>query len=400
LIREDVQGSVEMIDRVKGSYPGAFSTRKQISSGETKNENVDIAGGDGTHVGEEGHPNEVLQPGESNPGNDAGDKYLSPLVVGSTMALTGKCASPDYGTRLFYIKNKHTGSGKMAGILRRIGEMHSMEAVDPPKNGNGFKDQVDFHRVAQGRCVDLLVAHTKRAPWVDKAFKGALKFTSVRDPVQRAVSAYRHSLECGKHCAMCWKLLSEPLRWARQCGDVQDAQLLLARGNPEEDAEQVVEDYDLVLVTERYFESLVVLRHILGVALVEVLFVSEKGEPQDGVPVSLAHEPRRFLDLLKQRNPNDTTFHEAANIALDDKIRIIGSKTVSREVLELRRMQALLQATCANGERARSLMGSPFYSANKDCLWHDQGCGHKCITQWAATYEAARLNRISEQISV
>lgn len=184
-------------------------------------------------------------------------------MIGATLALSGKCATPDYGTKIFYIKTKHTGSGKLAGILRRIGFIHNMEVADPPKGGNAFRDETDFHRVAQGRCVDMLVAHTKRAPWIDKAFKGSLKFTSVslrtpfnfektspplntyctyilfflfqclhqvRDPIIRAVSAYEHSLACGQHCSMCWKLIEDKVRWARQCADVADAQYNLMKG--------------------------------------------------------------------------------------------------------------------------------------------------------------------------
>jgi hypothetical protein len=50
-------------------------------------------------------------------------------MIGATLALSGKCASPDYGTKLFYIKTKHTGSRTLAGILRRIGAMHAMVSV-------------------------------------------------------------------------------------------------------------------------------------------------------------------------------------------------------------------------------------------------------------------------------
>jgi hypothetical protein len=130
-------------------------------------------------------------------------------LIGSTLALSGKCASPDYGIRLFYIKTKHTGSSKMSGILRRIGMLHDMVVADPAKGRNSFKSDADFHQIAQGKCVDYLVAHVKRGAWLDKAFKGALKFTSIRDPMQRAISAYMHSKECGEHCAMCWKFLDD-----------------------------------------------------------------------------------------------------------------------------------------------------------------------------------------------
>ena len=62
-------------------------------------------------------------------GNEVDDQAAegAPLaMIGATLALSGKCASPDYGARLFYIKTKHTGSRTLAGILRRIGVMHAM----------------------------------------------------------------------------------------------------------------------------------------------------------------------------------------------------------------------------------------------------------------------------------
>ena len=96
----------------------------------------------------------------------------------------------------------------LVDIVSLIAAWH-LQVADPPKGGNSFKSDVDFHRVAQGRCVDMLVAHTKKAPWLDKAFKGALRFTSVRDPIQRATSGFLHSRACGRHCAMCFKLLDD-----------------------------------------------------------------------------------------------------------------------------------------------------------------------------------------------
>lgn len=183
------------------------------------------------------------------------------LMLGSTMALSGKCTSPDYGTRFFFIKSKHTMI-ELAGIFRRIGALHSMVALDPPDNENSFKDEMHFHRVAQGRCFDFLVAQTKRGPWLDKAFKGAMKFSAIRDPVQRAVSAFQHSKECGAKCAMCYKLLKDQLKWAKGCTEIHNAQYEFIRGVLEDPA-AVIDSYDFVLIAERPWESLVVLRYLI-----------------------------------------------------------------------------------------------------------------------------------------
>lgn len=310
-------------------------------------------------------------------------------MIGATLALSGKCSSPDYGTSIFYIKTKHTGSGKLAGILRRIGFLHNMVVVDPPKGGNSFKDESDFHRVAQGKCVDMLVAHTKRASWLDKAFKASLKFSSIRDPVLRAVSAYEHSVACGQHCSMCWKLLNDKIRWARQCSDVADAQYNLMKGAFIE-PEDIIDDYDFVLVTERYFESLVVLRHILGVSLAEMLHLDE--EMNENHVVSLSNQPQRFLDVIVARNENDRNLYQVANEALDDKIHIIGKSVVRKEVKELKVMLELLQHTCTDRVKARDIMGGS-YIHSRDCLWHQQGCGNLCITRWSSLYESARTRQ-------
>lgn len=78
----------------------------------------------------------------------------------------------------------------------------------------------------------------------------------VRDPLHRALSALDHSVACGAHCSTCFKLVKDPVAWARRCAEVGDAQFELVRGRLD-NPEAAVDDYDLVLVADRYFESLV-----------------------------------------------------------------------------------------------------------------------------------------------
>jgi hypothetical protein len=74
-------------------------------------------------------------------------------AIGSSMALAGRCQSPDYGSKFFYIKTKHTGSANLAGILRRVGAQHSMNVADPPHKVASFKSEIDFHQIAQGKVL-------------------------------------------------------------------------------------------------------------------------------------------------------------------------------------------------------------------------------------------------------
>ena len=420
------------------------------------------------------------------------------------------------------IKTKHTGSTKLAGILRRIAKLHSMVVLDPratrkkrkakkknkkkKRRGLGigaaldddedddddfileeegvgkkrkddddmadapssFRGESDFHRAAQGRCFDVLLTRAgPRSAWMDKALSGrggkdrgkwggpgghgghdaessapCLKVASVREPTRRALSALRHSRECGKGCAMCWKLVKEPLRWARQCGEVHNSQALQLQGDATSfgrvavagvgatlaaggrvqqrlpggsgggsaareaaeaalfvvPMEEVVEDYDLVVVAERYWESLVILRHVLGVALSEVLFLASSdgkilGEPpaaSDGQPGgggsssgggggdgsheepllvdaiaelqggdgsgAMTADTQRFLEVLRERNAFDIALYDAANAALDEKVAVFGPEVVAAEAAELRAMQQLVQQACGDTANAADVL--------------------------------------------
>mmetsp|Transcript_20890 Transcript_20890/g.27159 ORF Transcript_20890/g.27159 Transcript_20890/m.27159 type:complete len:217 (+) Transcript_20890:62-712(+) len=54
-----------------------------------------------------GDNSEEHQVGERDDDIDDGKGGTNLPMIGATMALSGKCTSPDYGTKLFYIKTKH-----------------------------------------------------------------------------------------------------------------------------------------------------------------------------------------------------------------------------------------------------------------------------------------------------
>jgi hypothetical protein len=227
--------------------------------------------------------------------------------VGPTLVLAGKCRSPDYGIRFYYVRTKHTLD--ISGILRRVGHLHEMVVADPPAGSTIFKTESDFHRVAQGRCIDFMAAYVARASWLDKAFRGGLRFAAVADPTTRAIVAFDHAKTCGTSCGMCRNNIQDAVKWAKMCSGVHDAQYELLRGSSE-DITDVVANYDLLIVSDRCAESLVVLRHVLGVALTEMLSIGKFGP----VKVPLSSRPARFLDVIASKNSFDRKLYEAANV--------------------------------------------------------------------------------------
>ena len=102
----------------------------------------------------------------------------------------------------------------------------------------------------------------------------------------------------------------------------------------------------------------------------------------------------------KLKTQNKSTLVTATAPKLDEKVAVLGPAVVEGEVAELRAMQRLLQQACASDDQSslpESGKQPSRYSAWRDCLWKDQGCGHRCILRWASMYEAERARQQGQQ---
>lgn len=85
------------------------------------------------------------------------------------------------------------------------------------------------------------------------------------------------------------------IRWAEQCPAMANGLLTSIAGTPSMSPGSAVASYGLVAVTERFDESLVVLRHVLGLELEELLYVSAKTNESDSVWSKVSPECTRTL---------------------------------------------------------------------------------------------------------
>ncbi|MDP2434467.1 MAG: hypothetical protein Q8P67_01850 [archaeon] len=147
--------------------------------------------------------------------------------------------------------------------------------------------------------------------------------------------------------------------------------------------EETFEEYDLLGTRERLDETLLVLMHMLGLELSDVLYVSAKlssaADLVKGVPLlvrpRLAQEPSAVLEHLlgsawRQRNLHDLNLWEMADRALDDYIiEKIGERKFFRMLDAFRDEIAELNKACRISKSSdASVADCGFESADCSCF--------------------------------
>jgi hypothetical protein len=273
---------------------------------------------------------------------------------------------------LLYIKIQKTGSSTFGGVMRRIAAKHGISGVDQAYHCNDNKNE------------PILCANHGQSPTVTDQFYSyprklpVARLSMVRDPVQRALSAYYH-LEVTRKAAKADD--ADIIKYLDQVeGDFEVKYLGLDGTNLTEDI--LLHDYTLVGTTERMNESVLVLKYVLGLpSICDLFFVNSKVSSSGGVD-DLGFEFVEDVPLERQstevqafaRSPEfvqkmepDMTLHASANNALDSLIDGIGREAFGRE---LRRFERLLDEAANKCSDEKDM---------KECYWNDNGCAYKCL---------------------
>jgi hypothetical protein len=172
-----------------------------------------------------------------------------------------------------------------------------------------------------------------------------------------------------------------------------------ARYNPINTANDVLEEYDFVGITERMDESAVLLMMLLNLPMSDVLYLSAKGKGgyDDGGgranrhacsyiwPSFVSPGMQEFFDTnieWQSMMKYDRAFYKAANASMDLTIDALGRDLFEGNLAKFRQAQAVAKETCL----ARTVF--PCDSAGRehndtDCLWKDSGCGVACLDKIA-----------------
>ena len=157
------------------------------------------------------------------------------------------------------------------------------------------------------------------------------------------------------------------------------------KSNDGDSIEKVLRSYNLILITERMNESLLVLMLMWNISMAEMIYISSKDMSR-----SALYQQYNLSDKLEEqsagirsimegtefgtRNKKDFEIYEAANAHLDSLIE------------QIHNFDALLDlfSNALKAAESACLVAEVFNDENDggivlDCVWRDGGCYQKCI---------------------
>jgi hypothetical protein len=315
---------------------------------------------------------------------------------------------------LMLVKIPKGASSSSAGVALRISHRYGNAAV-----------RWHHQRASEGKW-----SYRRRHP--TKSFL----FTTVRDPAARAVSSmFFHYISNGKSNTTDDAIINmlkhntDPHYGATSKGQggftlqyaslekipknsawtPENATLVLNPDQVQENVQQIVHNYDFLIVVERMDESLVALALTMGIRLGDVLVTSSKVAGSNyhysnrkgkgwvctktvKSFVSLAAKEYLESDEWYARNYGDYLLHATANKSLDLTIDRLGRERFEQALAEFRRLKALETKVCApHVQLPCSEHGIPQVDkAQKNCYHSgrfDFGCGYQCIDEMLTNEE-------------
>lgn len=167
--------------------------------------------------------------------------------------------------------------------------------------------------------------------------------------------------------------------------------------NPVETANNIMDDYDFVAITERMDESAVVLQMMLGLPTASILYMSSKvnGGYDDGIynhkcymiqKKHISPFMKQYFDSpqWKEKNKWAEALHQAANRSLDLTIDRLGRSEFEEKLERFRQAQAVVSIQCVNSTRLPCSSEGELRSHDEtNCLFFDMGCNFACLDKVA-----------------
>jgi len=176
-----------------------------------------------------------------------------------------------------------------------------------------------------------------------------------------------------------------PIWKEHQPNRVQNLSLAISR------VEQVMQQFDLIIIVERMHESLVVLQLLLGLETTDILYLSAKTnggvsrtwKPNPGchrIQKTLMHP--RVQNFLNSRtffaqNYQDFILYKAANKSLDMTIEVLGRARFDAALSKYQKMMEEAK-TCEEEAIFPCDSEGRFHNVT-NCYQKDWGCGYPCL---------------------
>jgi hypothetical protein len=163
---------------------------------------------------------------------------------------------------------------------------------------------------------------------------------------------------------------------------------------------RVLQWYDFIAVTERWEESMAVLKLLLDLEYVDLIILKskesggyhlEKGvciyRPKATMPPAV----EEYLETSFRQSNADYLLYAAVNRSLDLTIELLGRKRVEDGVRQFRHLQALAQERCLSQAVFPCTANGTFQDGwRENCYDRDWGCGYRCVDQVLDEYTSQK----------
>mmetsp|Transcript_61115 Transcript_61115/g.149622 ORF Transcript_61115/g.149622 Transcript_61115/m.149622 type:complete len:468 (+) Transcript_61115:138-1541(+) len=324
---------------------------------------------------------------------------------------------------LFHRPTK-TGTTTTTGIVMRLAHTRHDQIPLEERRQLGFTDNAPrcLHRSNHGSAIEL--EYGKR----DKT--KSFLFSLIRDPTARAISQFFHfEVTVGQVEPTDYEFiryLKKPFMSNAYLSDlVMDPdlkpplQVVLQRLNKTHDAviqypyegdyssvvQSILDSVDLIMVSERLDESLVVLKLLLGLTFDEIMYLRparsagsfSNGPPEERpciylIPSFITPTVDNFLQTDPEwyrHKEGDELLYLAAVKSLDRTIERLGRKKVQEEVEKFHKLQRYAQAQCSGPKDVVSMCsegGKRHSPKETTCYIWGEGCDHKCLNNVTKMY--------------
>jgi hypothetical protein len=293
----------------------------------------------------------------------------------------GKKNSTQLERNLVYVKIPKTGSTTVAFIAKQIAELHGIHGFDFDfDNSPWITDGKNEEPGVWCDHSDYRILEPKVAALQMDTFK----FTFLREPTRRIMSEFQflvmdkvqadNNFECLHRGPNSIFTKSEKNRGVNACRLPRPSTENEIRDRLKEYIEETCSDcehdyiktkdgkanaLDFIGITERFNESLIVLKEMLGLDYASILYLYANDTPQDWDGKGSKELPQGFVDMVKGMlsESKDFALYERANRDLDDKIASISDFQEKKDAFE-----EMLQ-------RARDTCDSPNLRAHFTWNW-------------------------------
>lgn len=250
-------------------------------------------------------------------------------------------------------------------------------------------------------------------------------FSLIRDPTARTVSQFFHfEVTVGqteptdeafirylKHPGMSTNYIRDLMtdsnlvppvqRVLRQSNETHDAIVTFPyEGNYTSIVQKILDEYDLIMVSERLDESLVVLKLLLGLTFDEIMYLKparaagsfSNGPPKDRpciylIPSFITPGVETFLEtdpVWHQHKEGDELLYLAAVKSLERTIDSLGRQKVQDQVQTFHELQRYAQSQCSGPTDVVSMCsggGKRNEPKTTTCYIWGEGCDHQCLNR-------------------